>query len=81
MPYQREQLRRLSACDCGETSLRDGIGLGTIYEVDRQDTITTTYVCGGCSKKNQLVAIRVRRPGSTHSGFIPQILFREAGAN
>ena len=44
-------LKRLSICPCGFGTLRDGIQIGKLYELDLQQLRTATYVCAACGKR------------------------------
>ena len=63
----------LSICDCGFLLLKEGIPLGTEYEVDETRLHDLIFICGGCGKTFPLLCVWVE--GESSGGFLPCKLF------
>jgi len=44
------ELKRLSICPCGFSTLRDDISIGKIYNLETSSLNRALYVCGGCHR-------------------------------
>src|SRR6266436_2045204 len=68
-------LVKLSVCSCGFPLLKDSIGLGEVYEIDPDQTILATLICGGCQKRHCVRAVWVYAKGESRGGFLPESAF------
>lgn len=83
MALERRPLLRLSACDCGFTTLKDEIPLGTVYTIDTGTVRRGTYRCGGCQKTTTMDMVRasqILRPELPMMP-LPVILFEKEEVN
>jgi hypothetical protein len=75
--WEKVTLKRLSLCPCGFRALRDEIGLGTEYQIARDKAAPFTFQCGGCGKKQHLVAVYVAERADAAAGYLPIKLFED----
>ena len=68
-------LVKLSACPCGFPLLKDNIPLGTVYEIDPNETANVTLICGGCKQRQPLKAVWVYAREESQAGFLPESVF------
>jgi hypothetical protein len=66
---------RYSICICGFPILSDTIPLGTVYEVDPNDTPLGGIICGGCGKDNPATFIWVFSRAGERPGYLPKDIF------
>jgi hypothetical protein len=75
------QLFRLTVCPCGDSALRDGIPLGTIYQIDL-DSINTgfAYRCGKCGVTRRVTCVLASSTLAPESplAWLPLALFDAA---
>jgi hypothetical protein len=48
----------LSVCECGRSTLKPDIQLGTKYTLDLDSITTGLYMCGGCKEENTCVVVK-----------------------
>ncbi len=71
--FEPRLLAKLSACPCGFLLLKEGISLGTVYEVDTSIWLDAILSCGGCKEKRHVACVMVRSPASL--GYMPGEVF------
>jgi len=70
-------LKRLSVCGCGFPTLKVGIQLGTVYDIDPDRTVEVTFTCGGCNSTQKIKAVWVAARNTGTGGYLPLQIFEE----
>jgi len=68
-------LKRLSICPCGFSTLRDGIAVGSEYEIDLERTSVMGYLCGGCGVVQDVTWVWTAAKGESQGGMLPKGIF------
>jgi len=71
-------LKRRALCQCGFTVLKEGIMIGTEYQIDPRTQGSGLLICGGCGAKLAVTLVQVAARGNVSGGNLPLEIFQEA---
>ena len=74
-PRMKATTIKLSICPCGFPTLNDDVPIDTEYELDLASVSPCEYVCGGCGKRQHIMAVMADRRKHSAGGFLPLDLF------
>lgn len=64
----KAKVTKNTICPCGFPLFKDGVGIGTEYEIDENRRLPLNFTCGGCGKSWEVDSVFVT---DGNGGFVP----------